>query len=93
MLDYEPIPEIRDRTMLKLVERRKIRDIVAGSDQGTYHGYAAEAGDRLPTEHSLAEQLGVSRVSAREATKGLEFLGLWIRDPGGSLWERSISAG
>lgn len=33
-------------------------------------------GDRLPTEGELAEQFGVSRVSVREATKALGFLGI-----------------
>jgi GntR family transcriptional regulator, transcriptional repressor for pyruvate dehydrogenase complex len=33
-------------------------------------------GDRLPTEHQLAETFGISRLSVREATKTLEFLGI-----------------
>jgi len=33
-------------------------------------------GDRLPTEGELAERYGVSRVSVREATKALSFLGI-----------------
>jgi DNA-binding FadR family transcriptional regulator len=33
-------------------------------------------GDRLPTEHQLAEAFGISRLSVREATKALEFLGI-----------------
>ncbi len=35
-----------------------------------------KAGDRLPTEHELAEMFGVSRISIREATKSLGFLGI-----------------
>ncbi len=34
------------------------------------------SGDRLPTETELAEMFGVSRLSLREATKALEFLGI-----------------
>jgi len=33
-------------------------------------------GDRLPTENQLAETFGISRLSVREATKTLEFLGI-----------------
>lgn len=33
-------------------------------------------GDRLPTETQLAETFGISRLSLREATKSLEFLGI-----------------
>jgi DNA-binding FadR family transcriptional regulator len=33
-------------------------------------------GDRLPTEGELAERFEVSRVSVREATKALQFLGI-----------------
>ena len=33
-------------------------------------------GDRLPTEGELAELFGVSRISVREATKALGFLGI-----------------
>jgi DNA-binding FadR family transcriptional regulator len=34
------------------------------------------SGDSLPTEGELAEQLGVSRVSVREATQALAFMGI-----------------
>src|SRR5262249_58487780 len=33
-------------------------------------------GDRLPTEQELSDRFGVSRVSTREATKALGFLGI-----------------
>jgi DNA-binding FadR family transcriptional regulator len=33
-------------------------------------------GDRLPNENQLAESFGISRLSVREATKTLEFLGI-----------------
>lgn len=33
-------------------------------------------GDRLPTEQQMAEMFGVSRVSIREATRALAFLGI-----------------
>ncbi|MDO8302817.1 MAG: FCD domain-containing protein [Sedimentisphaerales bacterium] len=33
-------------------------------------------GDRLPTEQEMADMFGVSRISLREATKALNFLGI-----------------
>ena len=42
-------------------------------------------GDRLPTEHELAASFGVSRLSLREATKALEFLGIVEAKPGCGL--------
>lgn len=42
-------------------------------------------GDRLPPEHELGEQLGISRNSLREAVKALAFLGvLDVRHGGGT---------
>lgn len=35
-----------------------------------------KVGDRLPTEQEICEAYGVSRVSVREATKALSFLGI-----------------
>jgi GntR family transcriptional regulator, transcriptional repressor for pyruvate dehydrogenase complex len=35
-----------------------------------------KVGDRLPTEQQMATKFGVSRVSIREATKALHFLGI-----------------
>lgn len=46
----------------------KIKDYILAND--------LHAGDRLPTEHELAEKFGVSRISVREATKSLGFLGI-----------------
>ena len=45
-----------------------IRDYIATN--------SLKPGDRLPTEHELAEHFGVSRISVREATKALHFLGI-----------------
>ncbi|MEZ4678495.1 MAG: FadR/GntR family transcriptional regulator [Caldilineaceae bacterium] len=48
-------------------------------------------GDALPPETELAEQLGVSRNSVREAVKSLETLGIVEAKTGAGLFVRSFS--
>mgnify|MGYP000244581015 CR=1 FL=1 len=47
------------------------RQIVRAIREGTY-----KPGDKLPTQRDLAEQMGVSRNSVREALSALEILGI-----------------
>ncbi|MFO0843574.1 MAG: GntR family transcriptional regulator [Gemmataceae bacterium] len=68
--------------MLETIERSRLSDAVARKIKQYIAARGLRAGDRLPTEHSLAEQLGVSRISIREATKALEFLGILEARPG-----------
>lgn len=50
-------------------------------------------GSRLPSEPRLAEMLGISRASLREALKGLVFLGLLKSRPGdGTYLQPSLSS-
>ncbi|MDA0591463.1 MAG: GntR family transcriptional regulator [Planctomycetota bacterium] len=63
-------------TTLKVLPRRKIRDVVAERLKSFIVSEGLETGDRLPTETELAASFGVSRLSLREATKSLEFLGI-----------------
>lgn len=60
------------RTYMVIVDQ--IRELV---DSG-----ALAPGDKLPTERVLAEQLGVSRASMREALTALEVMGLIDSRPG-----------
>lgn len=53
--------------------------------------HALVAGDALPPETELAEQLGVSRNSVREAVKSLETLGIVEARTGAGLFVRSFS--
>ena len=44
--------------------------------KGKLNAGTLQAGDKLPSERSMAEQLGVSRASVREAIRALEIIGL-----------------
>lgn len=63
------------------VKRRRLSDFVADQIREYIIDHHLQPGDRLPTEHELSERFGVSRVSVREATKALGFLGLLQASP------------
>ncbi len=63
-------------SMLKTLSRRKISDQAAQQIKEFIVTERLAPGDRLPTESKLAETFGISRLSLREATKALEFLGI-----------------
>lgn len=71
--------------MLKTIERAKLRDVVTNQLKSFIREEKLAPGDRLPTESELAERFGVSRLSLREATKTLEFLGIIEARPGRGL--------
>lgn len=48
-------------------------------------------GDRLPSEAELAAELGVSRLSLREATRSLQTLGVIEAQPGNGLFVAAFS--
>lgn len=62
--------------MCKTLHRPKIRDVVVERLKSFIVNERLVPGDRLPTETELAASFGVSRLSLREATKALEFLGI-----------------
>jgi len=62
--------------MPETIERRKLSDVVADRIKQYIIENNLKPGDRLPTEQELADRFGVSRVSTREATKALGFLGI-----------------
>jgi len=68
--------------MPESIQTGKIRDRVASRLRSHIAEEDLKAGDRLPTESELATQYGVSRLSVREATKALEFLGIVYSKPG-----------
>lgn len=61
---------------MQTLRRSKVRDQAAEGIKQYIIGHHLAPGDRLPTEQQLAEKFGISRLSVREATKSLEFLGI-----------------
>jgi len=61
---------------MQTLRRPKVRDQAAEQIQQYIVANRLAPGDRLPTETQLATIFGVSRLSVREATKALEFLGI-----------------
>lgn len=61
---------------MQMLRRPKLRDQAAEQIKQYIVSRKLAPGDRLPTETQLAQTLGVSRLSLREATKALEFLGI-----------------
>ena len=62
--------------MLQTLPRRKIREQAAEQIKEFIVSRRLMPGDRLPNESELAVLFGISRLSVREATKSLEFLGI-----------------
>jgi len=61
---------------MQTISRPKMRDQVTQQIKQYIIQRKLMPGDRLPTENQLAETFGISRLSLREATKTLEFLGV-----------------
>lgn len=61
---------------LRPLERQTLREKVAGVIKAFIVENGLKPGDRLPTEHKLAEQLAIGRSSVREAMKALETIGV-----------------
>ena len=60
---------------IKATEPRRLYQQIADQIRGLIQGGHFAAGDRLPAERDLAQQLGVSRPSLREALIALEIEG------------------
>lgn len=71
--------------MLESVARPKIRDVIVAQLRSYISEEQLLPGDKLPTETQLAAKFGVSRLSLREATKALEYLGVVEARPGRGL--------
>jgi GntR family transcriptional repressor for pyruvate dehydrogenase complex len=62
--------------LLRPVERTRTYEVILRQVEDLLTSGRLGVGDRLPPERTLAEQLGVSRPSVREALKVLEALGV-----------------
>lgn len=71
--------------MAQSIPRRKNSDILVDQIRTFIAAGGFKPGDPLPTEHALADHFGVSRMSVREATKTLGFLGVLEAKPGRGL--------
>lgn len=58
------------------LRRQNLSELVAAGIKRLIIDGRLKPGDRLPTEQEMADRFGVSRVSVREATKALSFLGI-----------------
>lgn len=75
------------------VQRTSLSDAVTDSVISQIREGRYRAGDRLPTERELAEQLGVGRTSVREGLRFLEKLGILEIRQGMGTVVRSLSLG
>ena len=78
---------------MEKVRRTSLSDAVTDSVIAQIREGRYRAGDRLPTERELAEQLGVGRTSVREGLRFLEKLGILEIRQGTGTVVRSLSLG
>jgi len=76
---------------IESVSKPKKSEIVAAKIRDYIVAHDLNPGDRLPTEGELALRFGVSRVSVREATQALGFLGILEAAPRRGLTVGQIS--
>jgi GntR family transcriptional repressor for pyruvate dehydrogenase complex len=69
----------------------RVADKVAEQLRGLISDGKVKVGDRLPSERELAEQMGVSRISIREALQQLEMQGMLEIVHGGGSIVRNIT--
>jgi DNA-binding FadR family transcriptional regulator len=75
--------------LLQPVKRETVMETVARRIESLIRTGELRIGSRLPPEPKLAQMLGVSRSSLREALKGLVFLGLIKARPGRGTYIQS----
>jgi GntR family transcriptional repressor for pyruvate dehydrogenase complex/GntR family L-lactate dehydrogenase operon transcriptional regulator len=76
------------------VQRRKLSDQIADQIEGMIADGTLSPGERLPAERQLAERLGISRPSLREAIQKLASKGLLnTRQGGGTFVADNLSSG
>lgn len=79
--------------LIEPIARVKLGETVLKRLLGLFSGRQLNPGDQLPAERALAEQLGVSRVTIREALKALSAMGLIEMRHGRGTFVRSHAPG
>jgi DNA-binding FadR family transcriptional regulator len=74
------------------IQRESVAEAVARRILDMVQSRALKPGDQLPPERDLAESLGVSRPSVREAIRGLSILGVVKSRQGGGAWISALDA-
>lgn len=74
------------------IERETVAEQVARRIMAMVSARALKPGDQLPPERELAESLGVSRPSLREAIRGLSILGVVKSRQGGGAFISDLGA-
>lgn len=75
------------------MQRRKLSDQIADQLEGMIADGTLQPGERLPAERQLAERLGISRPSLREAIQKLASKGLMhTRQGGGTYISESLTS-
>lgn len=74
------------------IVRESVAEMVARRILDMVSARALKPGDQLPPERDLAESLGVSRPSVREAIRGLAILGVVKSRQGGGAYITSLDA-
>jgi GntR family transcriptional repressor for pyruvate dehydrogenase complex len=62
--------------MLRNVKRGKLQDLAKEQIKAYILDSGLKSGDYLPTENKLAQRLGISKTTVREALKALENVGI-----------------
>jgi GntR family transcriptional repressor for pyruvate dehydrogenase complex len=84
-------PSVKESLRLDKVKRTNLSDAVAERVISEIREGRYRAGDRIPTERELAEQLGVGRTSVREGLRFLEKTGVLEIRQGVGMVVRSLS--
>ena len=78
---------------LRQAEKTTLYDDIVEQLRGLIINGNIKPGERLPSERTLCEELGVSRAILREALKGLELMGVvQIKHGGGTFVRNDINA-
>jgi len=81
----------RGKTMLEPLKKTRLYEDIINQLLSLIQEGKLKAGDRLPPERQLAEELQVSRTALREALRAMESQGYLESKPGGGTYIRSVT--